>query len=131
MKIVLVEERSGIQMPEKSFSQETIRIGRDVNECQIVFDNAQFPMVSRRHAELRRQNNQWVFYDLNSSYGTFVDGRRLPAPQPVQIGNRLQFGAKGPVMRVVSNRNHIRRAAELRARCFSESISRAGSRAAA
>ena len=101
MKIVLVEERGGEQMPEKSFNQETIRIGRDVNDCQIIFDNALFPMVSRRHAELRRQNNQWVFYDLNSSFGTFIDGRKISAPEAIQIGNRLQFGLKGPIMRVV------------------------------
>jgi len=101
MKIVLVEEHGGGQLPEKSFSQETIRVGRDVNECQIVFDNALFPMVSRRHAELRRQNGQWVIYDLNSSYGTFLDGRKISVPEAVQIGSRLQFGSKGPIVRVV------------------------------
>lgn len=108
MKIVLVEERGGGQMPERLFDRETVRIGRDVNECQIVFDNAQFPMVSRRHAELLRQNGQWILQDLKSSYGTFLDGQRISAPREVQLGNRLQFGEKGPVMRVV----HLETAAE-------------------
>ena len=101
MKIVLVEERGGERMPEQTFNQETIRVGRDVNECQIVFDNAIFPMVSRRHAELRRHNGQWIFHDLKSSYGTFLDGQQISEPRPVQIGSRLQFGSKGPVVRVV------------------------------
>jgi len=101
MKIVLVEERGGGQMPEKSFNQETIRVGRDVNDCQIVFDNTLFPMVSRRHAELRRENGRWVFHDLNSSYGSFLDGRKISAPEAIQVGSRLQFGSKGPVMRVI------------------------------
>jgi len=102
MKIVLAEERVGIgQMPEKSFERETIRIGRDARESQIVFDHAQFPMVSRKHAELRLQNGQWVFYDLNSSYGAFIDGQKVSEPRIVQAGNRLQFGTKGPVLHVV------------------------------
>ncbi len=101
MKIVLVEERGGSQLPEKSFNQETIRVGRDINDCQVVFDNALYPMVSRRHAELRWQNGQWFFHDLNSSYGTFLDGRKISAPEAVQVGSRLQFGSKGPTMRVV------------------------------
>ena len=88
-----------MQLPEKTFEQETIRIGRDINDCQIVFDNAQFPMVSRKHAELRQQNGQWILHDLNSSYGTFVDGQKITS-QVVQFGSHLQFGAKGPVMRV-------------------------------
>ncbi|MCY7348412.1 MAG: FHA domain-containing protein [Pyrinomonadaceae bacterium] len=100
MKIVLVEERGDGQMPEKSFNQEIIRIGRDVNECQIIFDNAEFPMVSRKHAELRWQNGQWLFYDLKSSYGTFIDGQKVAEPRTVQIDSRLQFGAQGPVLRV-------------------------------
>lgn len=102
MKIVLIEERGGTQMPEQSFNQATIRIGRDVNDCQIVFDNAQFPMVSRKHAELRLQNDQWILHDLHSSYGTFLDNQRISAPQAIRSGNRLQFGSKGPVLRVVS-----------------------------
>lgn len=77
MKIVLAEERSGGQeLSEKSFNQEIIRVGRDVGDCQIVFENAKFPMVSRKHAELRAGDGQWFLYDLNSSYGTFIDGQK-------------------------------------------------------
>ena len=101
MKIVLVEERGGGQLPEQIYNQETIRVGRDAGDCQIVFDNRMFPMVSRRHAELRRQNGQWIFHDLKSSYGTFLDGQPITEPRPVQIGSRLQFGAQGPILRVV------------------------------
>ncbi|MGI8788194.1 MAG: FHA domain-containing protein [Pyrinomonadaceae bacterium] len=103
MKIVLVEDHvgDGQPSPEKTFNQEIIRVGRDAGDCQIVFANAQFPMVSRRHAELRFMNGQWFLYDLNSSYGTFLDGNKISAPQNIQIGNRLQFGTNGPVLRVV------------------------------
>ena len=101
MKIVLAEELDGKSLPEKSFNQLIVRFGRDVTDCQIVFDNAQFPMVSRKHAELRWQADRWFLHDLNSSYGTFVNGSKLSAPQSLQIGDALQFGASGPMMKVV------------------------------
>ncbi len=105
MKIVLVEERGGEQLPEKSFNLETVRIGRDVSDCQIVFDNTMFPMVSRRHAELRCQNGQWYLHDLNSSYGTFLDERKINAPEIIQVGSRVQFGSKGPIIRIAQIEN--------------------------
>ena len=100
MKIILAEEYTG-QKTEKTFDQLVINIGREPNECQIIFDNAQFPMVSRRHAELRLTDGKLILTDLQSSYGTFVDGQRITAPQAVAVGSRLQFGTQGPVIRVV------------------------------
>lgn len=101
MKIILAEAQSGANSPEKSFSLPIVRVGRDVNECQIAFDNQQYPMVSRRHAEIRWQNGNWILYDSNSSYGTFLNNEKIAAPQIVQIGSRLQFGTNGPVLIVV------------------------------
>ena len=101
MKLVLVEERNGGQLSEQSFNQAMIRFGRDPADCDIVFDNTMFPMVSRHHAELRLMNGQWFLQDLNSSFGTFIDGQKLAQPQVVQVGNRLQFGNQGPILRVI------------------------------
>ncbi len=100
MKIVLAEEQAGAAS-EKSFEQEIVRIGRDAGDCQVVFDNARFPMVSRLHAELRFSNGRWILFDLNSSYGTFINGQKITSPQAVEAGNFLQFGEQGPVLRVV------------------------------
>ncbi|MDQ3088711.1 MAG: FHA domain-containing protein, partial [Acidobacteriota bacterium] len=101
MKIVLAEERNGGQLSEQSFNKEQIRVGRDPVDCDIAFDSAAFPMVSRHHAELRLSQGQWVLQDLNSSYGTFVDGQKIAQPRVVQVGNRIQFGAQGPILRVI------------------------------
>jgi ABC transport system ATP-binding/permease protein len=102
MNIVLAEILAGGQMkPEKSYGGNAVRIGRDPVECQIIFDSAQFPMVSRKHAELHLQNGQWVLHDLNSSYGTFYNGQKISAPQIVVAGSSLQFGTNGPTFRVV------------------------------
>ncbi len=91
--------------PEKSFGGNAVRIGRDPNDCQITFDSAQFPMVSRKHAELHLQNGQWVLHDLNSSYGTYYNGQKISAPQIVSAGGSIQFGTNGPVYRVVRFEN--------------------------
>ena len=102
MNIILSEERRGAgQLPEQTFSQPVILIGRDAFECDIAFDKDLFPMVSRKHAELRWQDGKWLVVDLNSSYGVYLNGQKISAPQPVPVGGAIQFGKDGPVLRVV------------------------------
>lgn len=50
--------------------------------------------VSRRHAEIVRQSNQWFLQDLNSTNGTFVNNQRL-APHtrhPLRSGDQIRLG---------------------------------------
>ena len=42
--------------------------------CALVFSD---DTVSRRHAELRREDGRWYLADLGSSNGTWVGGRRV------------------------------------------------------
>ncbi len=98
MKIVLADDGGS---SEKSYSQSVVRVGRDQVDCQIVYDSARFPMVSRKHAEIRWEGGQWYLCDLNSSYGTYANGQRVSQPHPVAIGDKLQFGTQGPTLRVV------------------------------
>ena len=102
MKIVLAEEKNGGLAPEKSFEEEIIRVGRDANACRITYDNKQYPMVSRTHAEIRRTQKGWMIWDLNSTYGTFVNGQKVAAPQTLSVNDRLQFGTQGPVLKVIN-----------------------------
>ncbi len=101
MKIVIAEEQNGKLLTEKSFNQAVVRIGRDANDCQIFFESTQYPMVSRRHAELHWRDGQWFINDLNSTYGTFLDGQKISAPQPFSVGSALQLGSGGPILRIV------------------------------
>lgn len=50
--------------------------------------------VSRRHALIVSQGNNYVLEDLASANGTFVNGRRVPpnVPTPIQNGDELKFG---------------------------------------
>lgn len=102
MNIILAEElAAGGQSAERSFDKSVIQIGRDPFDSDIAFDNASYPMVSRKHAELRWNDGKWFLVDLNSSYGTYVDGQRITGSQPLAVGQRLQFGEGGPVMKVI------------------------------
>ena len=98
MRIVLVEERDGQQRQERIYDHPTVRVGRDPAECNLVFNQSEWPMVSRRHAEFRFKNGRCLLVDTNSSFGTFLNGRRINEPAEIQPGARVQFGAGGPLM---------------------------------
>ncbi|HEY0545001.1 MAG TPA: FHA domain-containing protein [Pyrinomonadaceae bacterium] len=100
MKIVLIEEHNGQARPERAFEQQTIKVGRDPSECLVVFDQTEWPMVSRKHAEIRFKDGRYLLVDTNSSFGTFLNGRRVTEPVEIKAGANMQFGAGGPVMRV-------------------------------
>ncbi|MBC7795635.1 MAG: FHA domain-containing protein, partial [Pyrinomonadaceae bacterium] len=100
MKIVLVIENDDTQTSEREFSQETIRIGRDPQNCEIVFEQTAFPMVSRRHAEINLTENKCLLVDLNSSYGTYLDGNRIQNSIEIKQNSVVQFGTNGAKVRV-------------------------------
>jgi serine phosphatase RsbU (regulator of sigma subunit) len=50
--------------------------------------------VSRNHARLRLDGTQWMLADLNSSWGTFVNGTKLPPDTefPLAEGDLIRIG---------------------------------------
>jgi serine/threonine protein kinase len=54
-------------------------------------------IISRRHASIRREKDEFVLYDLESRNGTFLNGKRLPASQPYRLapGDVIEFGTGG------------------------------------
>jgi ABC transport system ATP-binding/permease protein len=48
--------------------------------------------ISRHHATLERVDNAWVFSDLNSATGSFVNDQRVEAPRSLVHGDRLRLG---------------------------------------
>jgi two-component system, NtrC family, sensor kinase len=68
-------------------NKPVLGIGRDtVNPIQL-HDTE----VSRRHAEVRQNGDDWVLVDLNSSNGAFVNSDRV-AERVLQSGDRVQVG---------------------------------------
>lgn len=66
----------------------SLLIGRS-SACQLVLAD---DTVSRRHAELRVEEDCWVLRDLGSSNGTWVNGRRVIEAE-VRPGDVVQLGA--------------------------------------
>ena len=49
-------------------------------------------MVSHRHAEIRREGETAMLYDLNSTNGTLVNGRRISGPFRIRSGDVISLG---------------------------------------
>jgi hypothetical protein len=77
---------------EELLRDDVVNIGRS-DTCQIVVQDEQ---VSRQHAELRRQGEQWVVRDMGSANGTFVNNRRLNPGESAMLrpGDRLRLGPR-------------------------------------
>jgi len=69
---------------------DSLTLGRDHNNAVQVSDNE----ISRRHAEIRKDDQGYLLADLGSSNGTFVNAeqvteRRLANGDRVQLGRTL------------------------------------------
>jgi DNA-binding response OmpR family regulator len=62
-------------------------IGRE-EDCDIFLPSRQ---VSRNHARIRRSGGRHILEDLGSKNGTFVNGRELTEPYPLQDGDEIQI----------------------------------------
>lgn len=62
-------------------------LGRDARNSIRLHDGE----ISRHHAELRRNGNEFVLYDLNSSNGTYVNNERIDF-HTIKTGDRIRIG---------------------------------------
>ena len=54
-------------------------------------------IVSRPHAEIRFEEGRWWAYDLNSTNGIFIDGKKVDQV-PLANNTRIIIGQFGPVL---------------------------------
>lgn len=89
---------------------DVIGLGRDASNAVQLHDTE----VSRQHAEIRRSGNVFALTDLNSSNGTYVNGRRiqrhlLASGDQVQVGGTLMLftGPTGDIEYDLTGKVHI------------------------
>jgi len=70
-------------VPEEQFT-----IGRSGDSTLVVRDDN----TSTHHARLMLWNDQWMIQDLDSTNGTFVDGKRVSIPTPVPLNTPVTIG---------------------------------------
>lgn len=63
-------------------------IGRAGNSDVVIADD----FASSMHAKLVLVGEDWVLQDLNSTNGTFLDGKRVTTPQTVKPGMTIRIG---------------------------------------
>ncbi len=82
-----VLDEAGNRKETISITRSPVTIGR-MSTNDIVLSDGN---VSRRHAELRREDSEWVLTDLGSTNGTLVN-RKLAKEHRLRNGDRLSFG---------------------------------------
>ncbi len=80
--------RSGAIAQTFPLDKAVLAVGRG-QDNDVVLDDVG---VSRHHARLSWQANQWLLEDLGSRNGTFVNGQRIGSPTWLRPGDQIAFG---------------------------------------
>lgn len=80
--------QSGLQPGKKFPLNQVNTIGRAMTNDIPLNDN----FLSAEHALLEWDGNNWIVEDLNSTNGSWLNGRELTQPQPLTYGDVVQVG---------------------------------------
>ena len=83
--------RSGVLTGNvKNLNSDLLRIGRDPTNDFVVDDIE----VSRNHAKITCLDDIYKIEDLNSTNGTFINGRQINQPEKLKDGDLINLGEK-------------------------------------
>lgn len=73
---------------------DSYTVGKLKNKSDIYIDD---PSISRIHARIKREGKEYWLCDLNSTNGTFVNGRRLAVNEsvPIKLSDEIRFAELG------------------------------------
>jgi VWFA-related protein len=75
--------------PDRKYDLKgTVNIGR-ARDSQVVLDH---PTVSRQHAWIKAEGEEFLIFDVGSANGTFVNGEKVEAPRRLESGDVVRFG---------------------------------------
>ena len=93
--VILHDERRNRDLAVEGSSA---RLGRD-SALELSF-NPDDDVVSAIHARVWRDpDGSWWLEDLGSTNGTWLNGRRIAAAEPLRSGDRFTLGQRGPALR--------------------------------
>lgn len=73
---------------------DQIELGRDP-KCQVRFDE-KFSTVSRRHAAIVKDGDNWKLVQLSHTNSTYLNGRKIQNEWYLQNGDEIQLSTNGP-----------------------------------
>ena len=94
----ILEHKVGSKYHKMGESQEiivdNIELGRD-SSCVVRFDES-FSTVSRRHAAIIKDSNNWKLVQLSATNPTLLNGRKVAEQWYLQNGDEIQLAVGGP-----------------------------------
>lgn len=75
---------------------DQVELGRD-SACQVRFDEA-FETVSRRHAAIVKEGENWKIIPLSQTNSTIVNGVPIRGEQILNSGDEIRLSSRGPLM---------------------------------
>jgi DNA-binding response OmpR family regulator len=90
MLILLKQHSDGIHRATRQhwlLNRSVAAIGRGEDNDVVIPDR----WISRHHAEVRRERDRYVLYDLGSKNGTFLNDTAVTKPVPLENGDRIQL----------------------------------------
>ena len=84
----LIIQRGSGAGREFPVAKPVVTVGRSPDNDVVLDDDE----ISRHHATLRRQDGDYVIADMGSHNGTFVNDKRITAPQPLKVGDIIRVG---------------------------------------
>ncbi|MEI7643122.1 MAG: FHA domain-containing protein [Chloroflexales bacterium] len=93
--LLIALDEQAVQPAEISLRGAVNTIGRETG-CDVVVHRRE---VSRLHARIERQGLRYVLIDAGSANGTYVNGRRLTEPHPLQSEDLIGLGSGPSLLR--------------------------------
>jgi len=88
MPHIIISGSDGKHSTHELKDGEVVRIGRSSRNNMVLADLS----LSRHHAEILPDSEGWILQDAGSRNGTFLNGRRLQAPERLKAGDRIDLG---------------------------------------
>lgn len=75
---------------------DQVELGRD-SSCQVRFDES-FETVSRRHAAIVREGDNWKLIPISQTNATLVNGQPVQGEWHLNSGDEIRLSSRGPVL---------------------------------